>query len=118
MAVPQPGKIPKWREKSPMNVKYGAKRVSFSMRQVLPQTGNTLPRSMAWCLSDKHHAIERGKVFPVCGNTWRMLKDTRFAPYFTFIGDFSRHFGIFPGCGTAMPFDAGPALTSTDAACC
>ena len=26
---------------------------------------------------DGHHLIERGKVFPVCGNTWRMLADTR-----------------------------------------
>ena len=23
---------------------------------------------------DKHHAIEAGRVFPVCGNTFRMLK--------------------------------------------
>lgn len=63
---------------------------------------------------DKHHLIERGKVFPVCGNTWKMLKDTRFAPYFEFIGDFSRHYGIFAGCGTTIPYDttaraAGPA---------
>jgi hypothetical protein len=49
------------------------------------------------------HAIERGKVFPVCGNTWRMLKNTRFAPYFDFIGDFSTHNGIFAGCGTSIP---------------
>jgi arsenite methyltransferase len=53
---------------------------------------------------DGHHLIERGRVFPVCGNTWRMLADTRFAPYFEFIGDFSRHYGIFPGCGTSLPF--------------
>jgi len=53
---------------------------------------------------DGHHLIERGRVFPVCGNTWRMLADTRFAPYFEFIGDFSRHYGIFPGCGTDIPF--------------
>jgi len=53
---------------------------------------------------DKHHAIEAGRVFPVCGNTWRMLHDSRFAAYFEFIGDFSRHFGIFPGCGGGLPF--------------
>ena len=56
---------------------------------------------------DKHHVIERGKVFPVCGNTWRMLADTRFAGHFEFIGDFSRHYGIFAGCGTPMPFETG-----------
>ncbi len=57
---------------------------------------------------DRHHLIERGRVFPVCGNTWRMLADTRFAPYFDFIGDFSRHYGIFPGCGTDIPFATTP----------
>ena len=55
---------------------------------------------------DKHHAIEKGRVFPVCGNSWRMLHDTRFQPYFEFIGSFDKHFGIFEGCGTAIPFDA------------
>jgi len=54
---------------------------------------------------DKHHAIETGRVFPVCGNTWRMLADTRFAPWFDFIGSFSRHHGIFAGCGGGLPFD-------------
>jgi SAM-dependent methyltransferase len=54
---------------------------------------------------DKHHAIEAGRVFPVCGNTWRMLHDSRFAAHFEFIGDFSRHFGIFAGCGGGLPFD-------------
>ncbi|MDZ4729535.1 MAG: methyltransferase domain-containing protein [Xanthomonadales bacterium] len=55
---------------------------------------------------DKHHDIETGRVFPVCGNTWRMLKDTRFAPHFDFIGDFERHFGLFSSCGGGLPFDA------------
>lgn len=54
---------------------------------------------------DKHHHIETGRVFPVCGNTWRMLHDTRFAAHFDFIGDFSRHYGIFAGCGSNLPFD-------------
>ncbi len=67
---------------------------------------------------DKHHDIETGRVFPVCGNTWRMLHDTRFAPHFDFIGDFSRHYGIFEGCGTRMPFDAAGAAASGAGACC
>ena len=53
---------------------------------------------------DGHHLIERGKAFPVCGNTWRMLAETRFAPHFDFIGEFADHYGIFPGCGTSIPF--------------
>jgi arsenite methyltransferase len=53
---------------------------------------------------DKHHWIEAGKVFPVCGNTFRMLAESRLAPHFRFIGDFNRHYGLFEGCGTAIPF--------------
>jgi hypothetical protein len=29
---------------------------------------------------DKHHWIEAGKVFPVCGNTFRMLAESRLPP--------------------------------------
>ena len=67
---------------------------------------------------DGHHLIERGKVFPVCGNTWRMLAATRFAPYFDFIGDFSTHYGIFPGCGTSIPFATADAPAAGGGACC
>jgi len=66
---------------------------------------------------DKHHAIETGKVFPVCGNTYRMLRESRFASHFKFIGDFSRHFGLFEGCGGGLPFDAG-VVTNGGLACC
>ena len=69
---------------------------------------------------DKHHFIETGKVFPVCGNTWYMLKDTRFEQHFEFIGDFSKHYGIFDGCGTTIPYDNtnGSADSDSGAACC
>jgi arsenite methyltransferase len=67
---------------------------------------------------DKHHAIEKGKVFPVCGNTWKMLKDTRFAEHFEFIGDFSRHYGIFAGCGTTIPYDTGAKSNASAAGSC
>jgi len=68
---------------------------------------------------DAHHAIEAGRVFPICGNSWKMLAETRFAPHFEFLGDFSRHYGVFPGCGSAVPFgqsDANPG--KSEAACC
>lgn len=55
---------------------------------------------------DKHHRIEAGRVFPVCGNTFRMLAESRYARQFRFIGDFERHFGLFPGCGGSFPFEA------------
>jgi len=64
-----------------------------------------IENSEQYFLLDKHHLIEKGKVFPVCGNTWRMLNETRFKEHFEFIGDWSTHYGIFNGCGTSLPFD-------------
>lgn len=61
---------------------------------------------------DDHHIIETGRVFPVCGNTWAMLHDTRMREHFRFIGDFSRHFGLFD-CATPSPTN-----TTAAAACC
>ncbi|WKT60404.1 methyltransferase domain-containing protein [Microbulbifer thermotolerans] len=66
---------------------------------------------------DKHHVIETGRVFPVCGNTWRMLRDTRFSEHFQYIGDFSRHFGVFEGCGSNIPFDIDVSATQSEACC-
>lgn len=67
---------------------------------------------------DKHHDIETGKVFPVCGNTWHMLKESRFSSHFEFIGDFSRHYGIFEGCGGGLPFDSNAGDSDGAAPCC
>ncbi|MFO7478979.1 MAG: methyltransferase domain-containing protein [Methyloceanibacter sp.] len=68
---------------------------------------------------DGHHLVEKGKIFPVCGNTWRMLAETRFSPYFDFVGDFSTHYGIFPGCGTTIPFaSTATAPTKSSSSCC
>lgn len=57
---------------------------------------------------DKHHHIETNKVYPVCGNTYRMLQETRFREYFEFIGTWKTHFGIFEGCGTNLPYNTQP----------
>lgn len=64
---------------------------------------------------DSHHKIEVGKVFPVCGNTYRMLSETRFKAHFDFIGTWDTHYGIFPECGTLMPFKVEE---SNGEACC
>lgn len=61
---------------------------------------------------DKHHNIQTGKVFAVCGNTWHMLHDTRFAPHFSFVGNFDTHYGIFDGCGLNLPFGASTDSSS------
>jgi hypothetical protein len=53
---------------------------------------------------DDHHLFEQDKVIPVCGNTWFMLANTRYRSFFEFIGNFERHYGIFEGCGTSLPY--------------
>ncbi|MFT4536688.1 MAG: arsenite methyltransferase [Saprospiraceae bacterium] len=53
---------------------------------------------------DDHHNFQKGKIESVCGNTYMMLQNTRFKNHFDFFGDFSTHYGIFEGCGGAMPF--------------
>ena len=68
---------------------------------------------------DEHHVIRKGKMFLVCGNTYRMLKETRFAEHFEFFGNWDEHYGIFEGCGTAMPFDMQNGdLNLAGGACC
>jgi len=78
----------------------------------------SIPEAPTRLMFDKHHHIESGKVFPVCGNTYRMLQQTRFASHFTFIGDFDRHYGLFEGCGSAIPFDSTVAAAPSAAASC
>lgn len=53
---------------------------------------------------DDHHIFPVGKIITVCGNTYKMLNETRFNSYFEFFGDWSTHYGIFEGCGGNIPF--------------
>ncbi|HKX52453.1 MAG TPA: methyltransferase domain-containing protein [Nitrosospira sp.] len=78
----------------------------------------TIPQHPHVFMLDKHHRIETGKHFPVCGNTWRMLHDTRLVEYFDFYGDFERHYGIFPGCGTGLPFNDTNAVSGNQSGGC
>ena len=64
----------------------------------------TIPDHPHRFVLDRHHDMEAGRIFPVCGNTWRMLHDSRFRQHFDFIGAFDRHYGIFPDCDNGMPF--------------
>ena len=77
-----------------------------------------LPGSERAVHLDAHHAIEAGRLFPVCGNTWKMLAETRFAAHFDFNGDFSHHFGVFAGCGIASPFGASENDVTRSVGCC
>ena len=67
---------------------------------------------------DDHHRIERGRMFPVCGNSWKMLADTRFAEHFEFFGDFGTHSGIYPDCGTLFPLAGATPQVATGGGCC
>ena len=63
---------------------------------------------------DSGHHIEAGRVFPVCGNTLAMLKQTRFSDWFDVVGEGTQHFGLFPGCAAPDVFSdhveaSGPA---------
>ena len=66
---------------------------------------------------DDHHNFPKGKIMTVCGNTYKMLKETRFERHFDFYGDFSTHYGIFEGCGGAMPFSVNDKEVVTGSCC-
>jgi hypothetical protein len=65
---------------------------------------------------NKHHQFDKNKVFPVCGNTWRILDNSRFNPYSQYIGNFQQHFGIYADCGTPLAFNTESG--SNIAGCC
>ena len=60
---------------------------------------------------DKHHSMPKGEVVRVCGNSYRLLKQSRFLPYFEFIGSWDNHYGIFAGGGTDLPFGSAQQYT-------
>ena len=66
---------------------------------------------------DDHHNFPTGKLSLVCGNTYKMLHDTRFQRHFEFYGNFDTHYGIFEGCGGAMPFNTN-ATAGDGMSCC
>ena len=67
---------------------------------------------------DEGHKIEAGKRFEVCGNTFRMLKESRFSRHFEFEGDFAVHNGILAGCGGSSPFNGLSADGAQVGSCC
>lgn len=65
---------------------------------------------------DDHHHFPAGKIMTVCGNTYKMLNETRFKKHFDFYGNWGTHYGIFEGCGGSMPFST--TTESGEAPCC
>lgn len=78
----------------------------------------TVPEAVHNFVLDKHHDIDAGRLFPVCGNTYRMLQESRLAPHFEFFGDTNRHYGIFKGCGTDLPFSREAQRAVAGGSCC
>lgn len=65
---------------------------------------------------DNGHHFPKGKIMSVCGNSYKMLFDTRFADHFDFYGTWDTHYGIFEGCGGNNPFEKNNE--SGGEACC
>ncbi|MCF7982732.1 MAG: methyltransferase domain-containing protein [Pseudomonadales bacterium] len=61
---------------------------------------------------DANHSLVKGEAVAVSGNTYRLLKESRFHQHFDFIGSLARHLGTF-GTNDASPFKQRPV-----AACC
>ena len=53
---------------------------------------------------DDHHNFPKNKIMSVCGNTFLMLQATRYKDHFEFYGNWDTHYGVYEGCGGAMPF--------------
>ena len=77
----------------------------------------TIPDNSSSFDLDDHHNFPTGKMALVCGNTYKMLHDTRFNAHFEFYGNFDTHYGIFEGCGGAMPFDTNNNAGDSIACC-
>jgi len=73
--------------------------------QVATYLGTVPGQAHAFVLDD-HHRLETGRPMLVCGNTFDMLANSRYAPHFRFIGDKSTHFGLFD-CGPSPAANAG-----------
>jgi arsenite methyltransferase len=75
----------------------------------------TVPESRHAFVLDDHHVFKTGMPVPVCGNTAKMLQETRYGGHFRVEGDFSVHYGLFD-CGPDAV--AGAAAAPEGGACC
>lgn len=81
--------------------------------QIAVYQGGISDYAHAFALDD-HHLFETGKPLRVCGNTADMLGLSRYAPYFTLIGDKATHFGLFD----CSPPNLSGLPSKAVAACC
>jgi len=66
---------------------------------------------------DKRYLFKTGRRTPICGNTERLLKSSRFASYFDFFGDDSVHFGAFRSKEADFPFTLEAPKTAAGSCC-
>jgi SAM-dependent methyltransferase len=77
----------------------------------------TLPEHPHFFDLDDHHRFFSGKPMLVCGNTAAMLKNTRYAAYFTTSGNRSVHYGAFD-CAPASVKAHDATGNYSGGACC
>lgn len=65
---------------------------------------------------DVQNTFPTGEKVPVCGNTFKMLRDSRYSDDFSFIGNFNTHLGSFASTGKASPIIA--ANVNSKGGCC
>ena len=75
----------------------------------------TIPNSGCVFELDKQTRLPKNKPLNICGNTYRMLKGSRFSDHFKFSGNFENHRGSFDGNEGKLPFDKKQKPTSS---CC
>jgi len=69
-----------------------------------------------WVL-DRQTSFAEGVRTPISGNTYRILRQSRFSRYFDLFGDFSRHFGEFSD-ETPLPLFAAGTKKVKSGGCC
>jgi arsenite methyltransferase len=72
------------------------------------------PQTLAF---DHRHTFEANKEKSVCGNTFNMLQDSRYAEHFDFSGNTQTHVGIFKECGTKSPLDSARKQKAKTSCC-
>jgi len=67
---------------------------------------------------DSGYNFVRDKITPVCGNSYLMLAESRFAEDFEFFGSFAKHFGSFENCGDNLPTNVEDKPDIADSGSC
>ena len=84
---------------------------NYELKVCYKGTISTCPNAF---VLDNKHTFEKGIEYPVCGNTYRILNESRFKKHFEFSGNFDTHYGIMPNCDIKIPF---LSLANSDECC-